>query len=315
MDQINQAKNEQSLAIVPVAAPACFAEETPVAKSRQTSVARFFRTKEKTEVYKGKTLMPVNTKQIADAWNSRTNEFMVINNTAVSSIKVIGQIRGKKTDEYKGTFWIEDCCGAVKASIWFTHGRDELEFVSEGSYAAVIGSVKLAGVSPEIQCYDCRPVTNFNDIPHHHLSVIATHIDLVMKPEKGVYARVAEMWAKDVNSTQNAGDKLAAAAVKMEELANKTCTVSPKKEILSQDQTVLNIAEAPLTGSPTCSQNEATMKMLRLQFGKGGPEGVHVDYLSEQLNIDNGTTRKVLEALAIDGEVYTTVDTDHFAPT
>jgi hypothetical protein len=46
------------------------------------------------------------------------------------------------------------------------------------------------------------------------------------------------MWAKDVNSTQNAGDKLAAAAVKMEELANKTCTVSPKKEILSQDQTV-----------------------------------------------------------------------------
>jgi phosphotransferase system IIA component len=63
-------------------------EETPVAKSRQTSVARFFRTKEKTEVYKGKTLMPVNTKQIADAWNSRTNEFMVINNTAVSSVSI-----------------------------------------------------------------------------------------------------------------------------------------------------------------------------------------------------------------------------------
>jgi hypothetical protein len=56
--------------------------------------------------------------------------------------------------------------------------------------------------------------------------------------KKGVYARVAEMWAKDVSSTQNAGDKLAAAAVKLEELANRTSTVSPKKEILSQDQTV-----------------------------------------------------------------------------
>jgi hypothetical protein len=63
-------------------------EETPVAKSRQTSVARFFTPKEKTEVYLGKTLMPVNTKQIVDAWNSRTNGFMVINNTAVSSVSI-----------------------------------------------------------------------------------------------------------------------------------------------------------------------------------------------------------------------------------
>jgi hypothetical protein len=45
----------------------------------------------------------------------------------LKQIKVIGQIRGKSSDEYKGTFTIQDCCGAVKASIWFTNGRDELE--------------------------------------------------------------------------------------------------------------------------------------------------------------------------------------------
>jgi hypothetical protein len=44
----------------------------------------------------------------------------------LKQIKVIGQIRGKSSDEYKGTFTIQDCCGAVKASIWFTKGRDEL---------------------------------------------------------------------------------------------------------------------------------------------------------------------------------------------
>jgi hypothetical protein len=53
---------------------------------------------------------------------------------------------------------------------------------SDGQYAISTGHVKLDGPSPEIQCYACRPITNFNDITHHHLSVIATHIDLVKKP-------------------------------------------------------------------------------------------------------------------------------------
>jgi hypothetical protein len=66
----------------------CMQDETPVAKSMQTSIARFLCPKGKNEVYHGKTLMPVNTKQITDAWNSRTREFMVINNTAVSSVRI-----------------------------------------------------------------------------------------------------------------------------------------------------------------------------------------------------------------------------------
>jgi hypothetical protein len=62
------------------------------------------------------------------------------------------------------------------ASTWKRFSR------REGAYVAVIGRIKLDGLSPEIQCYDCRPIRNFNDITHHHLSVIATHIDLVQKP-------------------------------------------------------------------------------------------------------------------------------------
>jgi hypothetical protein len=50
------------------------------------------------------------------------------------------------------------------------------------------GHVKLDGPSPAIQCYACRPIKNFNDITHHHLSVIATHIDLVTKPVTHVYS-------------------------------------------------------------------------------------------------------------------------------
>jgi hypothetical protein len=52
---------------------------------------------------------------------------------------------------------------------------------SDGAYAMVVGRLKIDSPKPEIQCYVCRAVTNFNDIPHHHLSVIATHIDMVFK--------------------------------------------------------------------------------------------------------------------------------------
>ena len=46
----------------------------------------------------------------------------------------------------------------------------------------VVGRLRLESPTPEINCYVCRAITNFNDITHHHLSVIATHIDLIHKP-------------------------------------------------------------------------------------------------------------------------------------
>jgi hypothetical protein len=52
---------------------------------------------------------------------------------------------------------------------------------SDGVYATAVGRVIIDGNTPEINCYICRPVTNFNDITHHHLSVIAVHIDLIKK--------------------------------------------------------------------------------------------------------------------------------------
>lgn len=52
----------------------------------------------------------------------------------------------------------------------------------EGGYAMAVGRVQPDGSGPEMQCYRCRPITNFNDITHHHLSVIATHIDLEFHP-------------------------------------------------------------------------------------------------------------------------------------
>jgi hypothetical protein len=59
---------------------------------------------------------------------------------------------------------------------------------SDGEYVMATGHVKLDGPNPEIQCYACRPIKNFNDITQHHLSVIATHIDLVTKPVTPVYS-------------------------------------------------------------------------------------------------------------------------------
>jgi hypothetical protein len=58
---------------------------------------------------------------------------------------------------------------------------------SDGAYAMVVGRVKVQGIWPEIDCFACKTVINFNDITHHHLSVIATHIDLVLKPVCGMH--------------------------------------------------------------------------------------------------------------------------------
>jgi hypothetical protein len=98
------------------------------------------------------TLMPVNIKQILDAWRKKKHGFIVINNnitptvsttiffvtnvwtaelnpTHFFQVKVIGKIKGKQMDEYKGLFKIDDCTGTIDASLWFTSGRTELEII------------------------------------------------------------------------------------------------------------------------------------------------------------------------------------------
>jgi hypothetical protein len=54
----------------------------------------------------------------------------------------------------------------------------------------VVGRVRSDGPTPEIQCFVCRPISNFNDITHHHLSVIAVHIDLVQKPVRTFFTEL-----------------------------------------------------------------------------------------------------------------------------
>ncbi|XP_051211139.1 replication protein A 32 kDa subunit B-like [Lolium perenne] len=123
--------------------------------------------------------------RILDAWKKRKGSVLVVNNTVLSTVRIIGRIRSKIADDRKGSFKIEDCTGEIKAVIWFTCSRQELDCIQDDSYAKVVGRIKLDGSIPEILCYSCKIVTDFNDITHHHLSVIATHVDLVHRPITG----------------------------------------------------------------------------------------------------------------------------------
>ncbi|KAK1605621.1 hypothetical protein QYE76_029294 [Lolium multiflorum] len=306
---------EAARAIVHVPCPGFIQASPATAQLHQTSIRNYTSVQERDPINREKTLMPVNTKQIKYAWMGRTNEYMVINNTVVSTVKIIGQMRGMRKDEYKGTFKIEDCCGVLKASIWFTGERDELDCVSEGAYVAVIGRIKLDDLSPEIQCYDCRPIRNFNDITHHHLSVITTHIDLVQKPTKGVYARVAELWAEDMEGAGSKVEQQTTCTLKPADHEKPNSGVVPKTEILSQEPKDVSTVDTEVANHKIPSISEDIMQLLRLQYPKDGPEGVHIEWLCKELKLNEELVRGQLMALALDGELYTTIDTEHFAPT
>jgi hypothetical protein len=100
--------------------------------------------------------MPVNIKQITDAWAQRKSASLVINNTSVTivsksykslvpvqclsfllaltikcmQIRIVGRVFKKKIDDQHGNFAIEDCTGTINASIWFTTGRHEIDCVT-----------------------------------------------------------------------------------------------------------------------------------------------------------------------------------------
>lgn len=262
---------KDTLAIVTVSTPPCyqsFPQEQPPSAHLQNTITQSSPRSE--DLNHNRTLMPVTIKQIADAWCGPRKKFIVINNTVISSIKLIGQIKKKNVDTQKGTFSIEDCTGILDASIWFTCGRWELDCIRDRSYAMVAGRLKLDGPHPKIQCYVCRPVLNFNDITHHHLSVVATHIDLVIKPTKSVHERATEAWARE---------QLLQESSKAHPVLPPTTTIDKKLQT-AKGKEKMDEYVGHTVGNPIL---DSIMQILKQEQSRARPDGVHIDLICTKL--------------------------------
>ncbi|KAL6840981.1 hypothetical protein ACP4OV_005437 [Aristida adscensionis] len=111
-------------------------------------------------VFSDRTIMPVHVKMIHEAVACSNGGPIVINRTAVSTLRLFGLILEAHETQDKGFFKLYDGTGIIKASIWILNGGGELtdfRFAKDfGGYAMVVGRVKVDEGEAVIDAFSCR---------------------------------------------------------------------------------------------------------------------------------------------------------------
>jgi replication factor A2 len=134
------------------------------------------------------TLRPCTIKQILDAQQTHPDADFKIDNTEITQVTFIGQIRNISTQATNITYKLDDGTGTVEVKQWIdpdasTSNADGMGMngearpqLTENTYARVWGRLKAFNNKRHVGAHVIRPVTDLNEINHHLLEATAVHL-------------------------------------------------------------------------------------------------------------------------------------------
>lgn len=120
-------------------------------------------------------ITPVTIKQLLDS-NYEVGKPLLIDGVQRKQISIVGVIEGVTDEELSMCYDINDSTGVFRVQD-FTKEMELSDSLSVGTYVSVVGKIALSDDSrPIISAFSVRPVTDFNQIPYHHLQVLFVHL-------------------------------------------------------------------------------------------------------------------------------------------
>ncbi|KAG4931168.1 hypothetical protein AAZX31_17G190200 [Glycine max] len=233
-------------------------------------------------------LVPVTVKQISEASQSGDEKSnFVINGVDLNNVTLLGMVFEKVERNTDVNFVLDDGTGRIKCRRWVNEAFDtkEMEAVMNGMYVRVYGHLKSFQGVKQLVTFSARPVTNFDEIPFHFIDCIHNHLRSKIKME-GI-----------TSSNPSSGSSL-----------NTPGKSAP------------NGSQAP-SSNPVSAQHSVDglkgidkliMDYLEQHSDMSDGRGIHVDELSRELKLPMEKIKLSLKALADDGEIYSTIDDDHY---
>uniref|UniRef100_A0ACD5YSE8 Uncharacterized protein n=1 Tax=Avena sativa TaxID=4498 RepID=A0ACD5YSE8_AVESA len=228
------------------------------------------------------TLLPLTVKQIIDA--SQTNDdksSFAVNGTEVSTVRLVGRMMNKNERVTNVSFILDDGTGRIEVNRWEneTSDTEEMNLVKDGDYVIVNGGLKGFQGKRHIAAYSVRLVTNYNDITHHFLYCIYVHLDLAKSKRSSSQPQVnasASTWNQGPPTNNQAPTFSASGNTAGKEL----------------NDLVMSVFHDPVLGNLE--------------------HGVSVDQVASRLKLPDGVARSTVQHLADIGNLYPTIDDNHF---
>ncbi|KAJ4313891.1 Replication factor A protein 2 [Fusarium piperis] len=233
--------------------------------------------------YQDESLRPVTIKQILDAEEAFSGADFKIDNSLVTQITFVGQIRSVNPQPTNITLKIDDGTGQIEVKKWVD--ADKNDDTDPGfeldSHVRVWGRLKSFNSKRHVGAHVIRPVEDFNEVNYHMLEATYVHLYFTKGPlggQGGANGEGDSMFVDGGGHNDQAGGNAGHVSAKL-----SGCS--------SLAQKVLKI------------MNDAP----------GGNEGVHLNVITSSAGMSVRDVLTAADELLGQGLIYTTVDDETWA--
>lgn len=249
------------------------------------------------------TCMPVTARILLDAVAARHDESseVVIHGSEAGVIVLVGVVEALVQQSAMLEFQLNDGSGRIKVR---QYGSGLTDSLTPGRYVAIVGNLRTSP-APHVSAMSLRAVSQADEVSYHMIDVAHTALRLQNPSlENGIQSAAGGL--------SLAGSTTATGPSTPAKLSKEAGIMTPTKGEAPPPST--HIAPAVIqTPPPKADLRSSVLHMLRQQQEKVGEEGLALSALLAQLEAPADKVKAIMSALVDDGEVFTTVDDDHFA--
>jgi len=265
-------------------------------------------TAKRTRQEEKQTCVPVTVRMLQSAVADRTDESaeVLIHGSETGVLHLVGVVEAVVQQAAMLEFQLNDASGRIKVR-HYTSGAglgDSIVGVSSGQYISVIGNLRTSP-AVHVSAMSFSTVKSADEISYHMIEVALATLRL----------RAPAVAA--VGGTFSAGGLSLSVDVTPTKRLEQTSTISPMKvdapvQLLSPE----SAAPPALQPAGTTDVRSSILAVLRQEHENAGEEGLALSNVLAKLvhcKVHADKVEGVLQDLVSEGEVFTTIDDEHFS--
>jgi len=197
-------------------------------------------------------------------------------------------------------FVLNDSTGRIKVRHFTSTdaGTSDLDQVVDGGYLTIVGSVR-SSPALHVSAAFLHPVSSANEISYHLIE--AAHAGLRLQKAVALVPLTTPTKPNEILSNPGIAENTPPKEAASELSAQQTPEAAP-------------VLTVPVSKAPDSSTLKRAVHEFLRREAEGTAAGLHIDAVCVGVKADATAVREALQALVEDGDVYTTINEDNFAP-
>lgn len=249
-------------------------------------------------------LIPLSVKQVLQAAAEESDSSIHLEGAEIHTVKLMGSLHATQVSSTNVVFMLSDGHHSIECKQYIDResGSEQIKVASmkEGAMIRVIGSPRDYDGKRHLLVFECSEVEDFNELTHHMLDVVYNHLQ-----------RTGAINHPAIKAGGNAAQQN---------------TPAGKAGSFSNQQHFQGVGGMPAGGAGLRASagqadgSDLSNQVLQL-FQKYGQNSQHGAALTDIVNYlppgsrDMQQVMRVVQTLCNEGQLYTTIDDNHYHPT